>query len=243
MPQVKPGTVVYRNYDQEFEKALSKESAIRKIGVDILFEETEQGYRLSFTDVDGNMSVVESEWKKEDARTPQQANIRNQLSKLGTTRFDVTGVEIRMNGERFIPSSLLSDMRRNAAEKLENLRLESYSRPNPGKVKETSAKYPSANLTYLGNVMNAQARTFYQDHGVVRIDDAFEKNQPDKATIMFCRHCIKYALGLCAKRDNSSKRLQISEPLYLRSSDGRQFALRFDCSRCQMEVQKDNSSD
>jgi len=243
MPQVKPGTVVYRNYDQEFEKALSKESAIRKIGVDILFEETEQGYRLSFTDVDGNMSVVESEWKKEDARTPQQANIRNQLSKLGTTRFDVTGIEIRMNGERFIPSSLLSDMRRNAAEKLENLRLESYDRPDPGKVKETSAKYPSVSLTYLGNVMNAQARTFYQDHGVTRIEDAFEKNQPDIATIMFCRHCIKYALGLCTKRGNSSKRFQIREPLYLRSTDGRQFALRFDCSRCQMEVQKDSSSD
>ena len=238
MPQVKSGTVVYRNFDQEFEKTLSKESATRKIGVDILFEETEQGYRLSFTDADGLTASVESEWKKEDARTPQQGNIQNQLSKLGGTRFDVAGIEMRMNGERFIPSSLLADMRRSAALKLESLRLESYCRPNPGKAKETSAKYPLANLTYLGNVMNAQARTFYQDHGVTRIDDAFEKSQPDSAAIMFCRHCIRYALGLCAKRGNSSKRAQIKEPLYLRSSDGRQFALRFDCSRCLMEVKK-----
>ncbi|MBO6079113.1 MAG: U32 family peptidase [Bacteroidaceae bacterium] len=236
MPAVKSGTDVYRNFDQEFEKILSKESASRKIGVSILFEETEQGYKTCFTDEDGQTATYEVEWKKEDARTPQEANIKTQLSKLGNTGFEATGVDVRLNGERFIPSSLLSEMRRSAVEKLERIRLESYVRPDPGVVRNAYAKYPAASLTYLGNVMNAEAGTFYHDHGVTHIDDAFEKTQPDSATIMFCRHCIKYALGLCTKRGNASKNTQIKEPIYLQSSDGRRFALRFDCSHCQMEI-------
>ena len=236
MPQIKSGTVVYRNFDQEFEKILSKESASRKIGVNILFEETEQGYRVNFTDEDGLTAQAETEWKKEDARTPQESNIKTQLSKLGNTGFEVTGVELSLNGERFIPSSLLSEMRRSAVEKLEEMRQKSYVRPAPGTANNSSARYPIANLTYLGNVMNAEARTFYKDHGVTHMDDAFEKSQPDGAVIMLCRHCIKYALGLCSKRGNASRDIQIKEPFYLQSSDGRRFALRFDCKNCQMEV-------
>ena len=200
--------------------------------VDILFREIQSGYEVVMTDEDGYKARAETEWKKEDARTPQEDNIRTQLSKLGGTRFDATDVEIQMEGERFIPSSLLSDLRRSVTDKLESLRLESYSRPLAGT--PSTPQYPVNELSYLGNVMNAQARTFYQDHGVKTVDDAFEKSQPDSATVMFCRHCIKYALGICTK--NRKRDLKIQEPLFLTSQDGRQFRLKFDCSRCQMEI-------
>jgi putative protease len=232
MPSITAGTELYRNYDIEFEKVLSKESATRKIGVDILFREIPSGYEVVMTDEDGYKARAVTEWKKEDARTPQEDNIRTQLSKLGGTRFEAVDVEIQLEGERFIPSSLLSDMRRSVAEKLESLRLESYTRPLPGT--PATPHYPVKELSYLGNVMNAQARTFYQDHGVTKVDDAFEKSQPDSATVMFCRHCIKYALGICTK--NRKRDLKIQEPLFLNSQDGRRFRLKFDCSRCQMEI-------
>ncbi len=232
MPSITAGTELYRNYDIEFEKVLSKESATRKIGVDILFREIPSGYEVVMTDEEGYKARAVTEWKKEDARTPQEDNIRTQLSKLGGTRFEAVDVEIQLEGERFIPSSLLSDMRRSVAEKLESLRLESYTRPLPGT--PATPHYPVKELSYLGNVMNAQARTFYQDHGVTKVDDAFEKSQPDSATVMFCRHCIKYALGICTK--NRKRDLKIQEPLFLTSQDGRRFRLKFDCSRCQMEI-------
>lgn len=232
MPSITAGTELYRNYDIEFEKVLSKESATRKIGVDILFREIPSGYEVVMTDEDGYKARAVTEWKKDDARTPQEDNIRTQLSKLGGTRFEAVDVEIQLEGERFIPSSLLSDMRRSVAEKLESLRLESYTRPLPGT--PATPHYPVKELSYLGNVMNAQARTFYQDHGVTKVDDAFEKSQPDSATVMFCRHCIKYALGICTK--NRKRDLKIQEPLFLNSQDGRRFRLKFDCSRCQMEI-------
>ena len=234
MPAITSGTDVYRNFDQEFEKTLAKESAVRRISVDILFEETPDGYRVTMTDEDGYEATVSAQWKKEDARTPQETNIRTQLSKLGNTGFEARSVDVKLDGERFIPSSLLSDMRRSATEKLEVLRPESYIRPAVGTAKVSLAQYPASNLTYLGNVMNAQARTFYQDHGVIGIDDAFEKTQPVSATVMFCCHCIKNAMGLCTK--NPKRDMKVKEPLYLVSQDGRRFRLSFDCSKCQMEI-------
>ena len=233
MPSISAGTDVYRYFDQEFEKTLAKESALRKLMVDILFEETPNGYRVSMTDEDGNVAVVESDWKKEDARTPQESNIRTQLGKLGNTGFEARSIKVRLDGERFIPSSFLSDMRRQVTAQLEKIRMDSYVRPAQGKASEAIV-YPVKELTYLGNVMNAQARTFYQDHGVLRVDDAFEKTAPDNAVVMFCRHCIKNSLGLCSK--NRKKDVHVREPLYLISNDGRRFGLRFDCARCRMEV-------
>lgn len=232
MPSITAGTELYRNYDLEFEKVLSRESATRKIGVDILFEEIPSGYQVTVTDEDGLSATSSVEWKKEDARTPQQENIRTQLGKTGNTGFEVQNVEVRLEGERFIPSSLLSDLRRQVTAGLERVRLDSYVRPGVGA--SANPKYPIEKLTYLGNVMNAQARTFYQDHGVTGIDDAFEKTQPDSATVMFCRHCIKNAMGLCTK--NPRQNLKVQEPLWLVSQDGRRFRLRFDCSKCRMEI-------
>lgn len=232
MPSLSAGTELYRNYDLEFEKVLSKESATRKIGVNILFEEIPTGYQVTMTDEDGFSATASVEWKKEDARTPQQDNIRTQLGKMGNTGFEVDEVKIQVDGERFIPSSLLSELRHSATEKLEALRLESYVRPGVGA--SANPVYPIRQLTYLGNVMNAQARAFYQDHGVTSVDDAFEKSAPDSGVIMFCRHCIKYAMGLCTK--NPKRDMKVQEPLWLVSQDGRRFRLRFDCSKCQMEI-------
>ena len=233
MPSIAAGTDVYRNFDQEFEKTLSRESAVRNIDVDMLFEEVADGYRVSMTDEDGNVVCASAQWKKEDARTPQEANIRTQLSKLGNTGFSVHGIEVKLDGERFIPSSLLSDLRRQVTSELEKVRLDSYVHPAQGKTSEAT-DYPVKELTYLGNVMNAQARTFYQDHGVIRVDDAFEKSVPDNAVVMFCRHCIKNSMGLCPKK--GKQEIKVHEPMYLLSQDGRRFKLRFDCAHCQMEV-------
>ncbi len=234
MPTVAAGTDVYRNFDQEFEKTLAKESAVRRISTDILFEETAAGYRVSMTDEDGNTASASQEWKKEDARTPQENNIRTQLTKLGGTRFEAKTVDIKLDGDRFIPSSLLSDMRRQVTEQLETVRMDSYVRPAEGVASDVKVEYPVRELTYLGNVMNAQARTFYTDHGVQRVDDAFEKTAPESATVMFCRHCIKNSMGLCTKNRMVDK--QLREPLFLVSQDGRRFRLRFDCAHCQMEI-------
>ena len=82
MPDVKPRTVLYRNFDQEFEKLLARKSAERKIDLEINLTENNFGFTLSLKDEDGNAVSVTLPREKELARTPQADNLRNQLSKL-----------------------------------------------------------------------------------------------------------------------------------------------------------------
>lgn len=238
MPRLKPKTRLYRNFDQEFEKLMQKKSAERKIAVDICLAENNFGFTLSFTDEDDNSVSITLERAKEPARTPQADNLRNQLSKLGNTPFEANDIKIDLSDNWFIPSSELSELRRNAVEKLLEARRINYRR-EVFRLKESKTKFPISTLTYLGNVMNSSAAEFYKNHGVLKVMPALEKEQPKDAVLMFCKHCIRYSMGWCPV--HHKVRSPFREPYYLVSSDGRRFRLEFDCKQCQMKVLADSS--
>ena len=238
MPKLKPKTRLYRNFDQEFEKLMQKKSAERKMAVDICLTENNFGFTLSFTDEDDNSVSITLERAKEPARTPQADNLRNQLSKLGNTPFEAKDIKIDLSDNWFIPSSELSELRRNAVEKLLEARRINYRR-EVFRLKESKTKFSISTLTYLGNVMNSSAAEFYKNHGVLKVMPAFEKEQPKDAVLMFCKHCIRYSMGWCPV--HHKVRSPFREPYYLVSSDGRRFRLEFDCKQCQMKVLADNS--
>lgn len=237
MPQLKPKTRLYRNFDQEFEKLMQKKSAERKMAVDICLTENNFGFTLSLTDEDDNSVSLTLQRAKEPARTPQTDNLRNQLGKLGNTPFEAKDIKIDLSDNWFIPSSELSELRRNAVEKLLEVRRINYRR-EVFRMKETKSKFPVSTLTYLGNVMNGSAAEFYKNHGVLKVMPAFEKEQPKDAVLMFCKHCIRYSMGWCPV--HHKVRSPFREPYYLVSSDGRRFRLEFDCKQCQMKVLADN---
>lgn len=237
MPRLKPKTRLYRNFDQEFEKLMQKKSAERKMAVDICLTENNFGFTLSLTDEDDNSVSLTLQRAKEPARTPQTDNLRNQLGKLGNTPFEAKDIKIDLSDNWFIPSSELSELRRNAVEKLLKVRRINYRR-EVFRMKETKSKFPVSTLTYLGNVMNSYAAEFYKNHGVLKVMPAFEKEQPKDAVLMFCKHCIRYSMGWCPV--HHKVRSPFREPYYLVSSDGRRFRLEFDCKQCQMKVLADN---
>ena len=39
--------------------------------------------------------------------------------------------------------------------------------------------------------MNGKAQAFYHDHGVKRVEPAFEKEAQADAVLMFCKHCLR----------------------------------------------------
>ena len=239
MPRLKPKTRLYRNFDQEFEKLMQRKSAERKIAVDICLAENNFGFTLSLMDEDENNISLTLQRAKEPARTPQADNLRNQLGKLGNTPFEAKDIKIDLSDNWFIPSSELSELRRNAVEKLLEVRRINYRR-EVFRMKETKSKFPVSTLTYLGNVMNSSAAEFYKNHGVLKVMPAFEKEQPKDAVLMFCKHCIRYSMGWCPV--HHKVRSPFREPYYLVSSDGRRFRLEFDCKQCQMKVLADNSA-
>lgn len=234
MPRIKPRTLIYRNYDQDFEKLLTRKSAERKITVDWQLGETAFGFTLSVTDEDKNSVTLSFPVEtKEKARTSQQDNLRNQLKKMGNTPFQTRNVVVCCSDDWFIPSSVISDWRRQATDKLITLRRINYRRELQV-WKSTVHPYPLQSLTYLGNVMNDKAEMFYQEHGVRSIAPAYEKQAPDNATLMFCRHCLRYSMGWCPVHQH--ERSPYREPYYLVSNDGKRFKLEFDCKNCQMKV-------
>ena len=233
MPEIKQRTVLYRNYDQEFEKILSRESAKRKIAVELLLEDHAFGFSLTLTDEDRNLVTLALPRDKEFARSPQTKNREEQLAKLGNTPFEAIKVEVRFSDNWFIPVSALADLRRKAVDELLTLRSINYKR-EVSVWKSTSHAYPQTELTYLGNVMNSKAHSFYAAHGVKNIAPAFEKQPVEDAVLMFCKHCLRFSMGWCPVHQKG--RSPYKEPYYLVSSDGKRFRLSFDCKNCQMKV-------
>ena len=233
MPEIKQRTVLYRNYDQEFEKILSRESAKRKIAVELLLEDHAFGFSLTLTDEDRNLVTLALPRDKELARSPQTKNLEEQLAKLGNTPFEAIKVEVRFSGNWFIPVSALADLRRKAVEELLTARSINYKR-EVAVWKPTAHAYPQAELTYLGNVMNSKAHSFYAGHEVKNIASAFEKQPVEDAVLMFCKHCLRFSMGWCPVHQKG--RSPYKEPYYLVYSDGKRFRLSFDCKNCQMKV-------
>ena len=266
MPRMlRPRTPLFRNYDQEFERLLSRPSAERRIPVDIHLCDTPQGFSLTMTDAQGDSVTVPLERDKEPARTEQRAGIEAQLSKLGGTLFVARSVEVKFADNWFIPSSLLADMRRTAVEALCQLKTErSKSKTVDGsaqhssfseaaskneikRVNEDTAIHPDGHcessivhspsrLSYLSNVANRRAAAFYQERGAEEVAPAYELSAPRRATLMFCRHCLRYALGWCPHR--GGKPSPYREPYTLVSADGKRFVLSFDCKECVMQVRE-----
>ena len=247
VPRIKPRTRLFRNFDQEFERILARKSAERKIGVGWELADTSSGFALTVADEDGNRITLSFPYPKELARTPQPENLRTQLGKLGNTPFEVMplggtdspsattapAIAINLLQNWFIPASVIADWRRQAIDKLTAARRITYRR-ELHVWKPTRHRFPATSLTYLGNVMNTAARSFYQAHGVASVEPAYEKQAVPEAVLMFCKHCLRYSMGWCPTYQKGHSPYR--EPYYLVGTDGKRFRLTFDCKNCQMKV-------
>ena len=237
-PGIRPKMALYRNFDQEFDKLLSKPSAERKIAVQMEFQDNPFGFTLCMTDESGARVMLTQPFEKELARREQTDNICAQLSKLGNTPFEAVDVVVAMAENWFVPSSLLADMRRQGVEKLIADRMIRHRREDVRRVKlsaeeEAKIQFPEKELTYLGNVANHQAEDFYKSHGVKHVEEAFELSPRQQVPLMFTKHCIRYSMGWCPTYQK--KKSPYKEPYFLRYKDT-MLRLRFDCKNCQMLI-------
>ena len=237
LQNLKPGTLLYRNYDIEFDRRIQGESAVRRILTDILFTDTPDGFSLTFTDEDGCSVTRTFPSEKQSSRKGEAIleSLKRSLSKLGETQFEARQVVIRTTEPYFIPNSVLNEWRRETATLLEEKRRECHVRPSRKGHDHPDFKFPCPTgdtLTYLGNVLNTRAVQFYKQHGIRQVLPAFEKEPVKDAVVMRCKHCIRYTLGYCSRE---GKRLPFEEPLYLQNGTNK-FRLDFDCVRCEMTV-------
>lgn len=233
MPRnLRQGVALYRNNDQQFERLLSRPSAVRRLSLTMSLSATEGGFALDVATEDGRKARVEAKAEHTVAQKPQHENIVRQLSKLGTTIYDCTNITIPDDFPWFVPSSLLAQMRRDACAEVSEHSLTSKN-PSPQTVHLSPLTYKNPSRPpYLLNASNTLAVEFYRQLGVEASAFETQKKHGVGEKLMQCRFCLRHALGYCVNK--GGRKPQWKEPLFLRLPDGRKFQLQFNCKRCEM---------
>lgn len=245
---LKPGTALYRNYDEAFTKQLARNTAVRKIAVDMKYRCVSDGFALDLSlTVHSNKRLCVTATlpcRADRAQKTQTDNIIRQLTKLGNTAFVCQDIQVDPQAANyFVPSGQLNDLRRQTVEMMEQalddywsgLRNVTTQRPIDQQPRFTLLqgydKHP-----FLYNISNKLATQYYREQGLEQIQPAFEIQTPaaKRPLLMQCRHCLRFELGHCVV--HGGKKPTWKEPLSLRLADGRHFPLTFDCKACQMNV-------
>ena len=216
---LRSGVALYRNNDQNFSRILSRPSAERRIPIRLQLGVLPDGFSLS-----AEGATVTISFEHQQAAKPQRENIVRQLSKMGGTIFECSGVDIPADFDYFIPSSLLSDLRQQLIAVLSS---QSCAINDTSVTKDTDPY--SSTIPSDPNIANHLSQQFYASDN----QTAYELH-PDNRPLMQCRHCLRYSLGRCVKHGGQNP--DWKEPLVLRLGDGHQFRLEFDCKHCQMNV-------
>jgi putative protease len=232
------GTEIYRNHDAAFTKLVEREDAvIRKIGVNLQFAETTEGFLLTAIDEDGHTSQIELKTAKELTKNGEsiEENIAKNLAKTGNTPFVVDELNVKFSQAWFLPISKVNEVRREVLEQLMDVRVKEYHREESQIVK-TNHPYPEENLDFTYNVSNKMARQFYHRHGVKEIEKAFELQwDPGKSRVMTTKYCVKYELGKCPIYQRDTMGEKVKEPLVLKQGEI-EYKLKFNCKPCEMEI-------
>ncbi len=235
MSMVCDGVTLYRNNDHEFAKELKQDKSIRKISIDIHFEQLGQQYFLHITDENDNTVSSSLDDVSELAKNADmaKANIKKQLSKLGDSIYSLNSIQLDLNDTPFIQAKLLNELRRKTLENLSKTRVELAEKEQTRPL-ISHPKYYADKITYMGNVSNCKAEDFYKKCGVENIEKAFELQKDfDGKTLMVTKHCLRYEFGKCPKLVKSIDNKP--GPLYL-VDNNRKYSLEFNCQRCEMKV-------
>ena len=209
MPSIRKGDLLWRSYDKQWEDLLSGQTAERRIGARFLLEETEHGFRLTFSAEDGIQRSEEFIAEHQPARTDQTASIRDVLGKLGDTPYTCSDIEVRFSQPWFIPRSILAEWRRKVAVPL--------CLPRGGE----NVKMEKPQVSHQGDLEGAVPPLMTCRFCLRHAWGMCKKESPPH-----------YPLG------GEMKNEKWVEPLFLVLGDGHRFRLEFDCKKCEMKVLK-----
>ena len=111
------GFKIYRNYDIEWQRQVEASTGNRKIDIELVLEETENGFRLT-----DQLSTLNSQLStlKIPATNPEKAteNIRRKALQWGDTIYNPVSLELHFSQPYLIPASVIGEMKRDLVEKL-----------------------------------------------------------------------------------------------------------------------------
>ncbi|MDF3160565.1 U32 family peptidase [Pseudomonas proteolytica] len=237
--QLRPNHPLNRNLDHNWQQALLKTSAERRIGVSWQVCLREDQLQLTATSEEGVSASTSLPGPFGVANKPEQAldTLRDLLGQLGTTQYHATAIELDAPQAYFIPNSQLKALRRDVIEALTVARVEAHPRGSRKAETTPPPVYPESHLSFLANVYNQKARDFYHRHGVKLIDAAYEAHEETgEVPVMITKHCLRFSFNLCPKQAKgvTGVRTKVA-PMQLIHGD-EVLTLKFDCKPCEMHV-------
>jgi len=237
--QLRPNHPLNRNLDHNWQQALLKTSAERRVGVRWLAKLRANELELHVTSEEGAYATVSLAGPFGEAKKPEQVpgQIADLLSQLGTTIYHAEEVDVDAPQAFFVPNSQLKALRREAIEALTAAREAIRPLSSRKAVSVPPPVYPEAHLSFLYNVYNEKARAFYHRYGVQLIDAAYEAHEETgEVPVMITKHCLRFSFNLCPKQAKgvTGVRTKVA-PMQLVHGD-EVLTLKFDCKPCEMHV-------
>lgn len=224
MNGLKSGTLLYRNFDSNFDKKLTNTKTSRKIAVEITLENG----KITLIDEDNNKitaNLPSGEAPKNIGKMTE--TFKSQMQKTGESIFYIKKFELKNTELPFMPISAINQLRRDLLDNLLAERLKNY--PKEVQKPICYAEFPDKIADYKFNIFNDEAVKFYEECNVNIKECALESSDNIKpgTEVMRTKHCLKFATGLCGKP---------CKPLYLENSKGIKYPLFFDCKNCEMVI-------
>ena len=237
--RLRPSHPLNRNLDHNWQQALLKTSAERRIGIAWSARLREDSLQLIATSEEGISASAALQGPFGVANKPEQAleQLHDLLGQLGTTEYHATAIRLDAPQAFFIPNSQLKALRREAIEALSAARVQAHPRGGRKAESMPAPVYPESHLSFLANVYNHKAREFYHRHGVKLIDAAFEAHEETgEVPVMITKHCLRFSFNLCPKQAKgvTGVRTKVA-PMQLVHGD-EVLTLKFDCKPCEMHV-------
>ncbi len=222
------GTKLYRNYDSAYDKKLTSSKIVRKIRVKFeVFKD-----KIIATDEDSNnASIALGDYEYALNKSKASETIINHLKKSGESDFYVTDVKLSLDSDiPFLPVSKINELRRNILDKLMAERIKNY--PKIVQNVLSYADFYEDSVDYRANVYNKEAEKFYSKCNCSVNQHAIESSKTISSGVelMRCKHCLRFAAGICTKKS------KLNKSLYLMDENGKKYPLKFDCKNCEMVI-------
>ena len=232
MEGISVGVDIFRNYDHRFSQSLDRSRTRRVLRVDVRVKMSEDVISMEFTRADDSLSceiVRHGNFAPATNTEKMMQTLHSQLAKMGDTHFTLG--ELSLEGSiRFVPASLISDMRREGLSRLAEVGFTMQHKPF---IENLSAQFPDKALSCEENVTNRLAEEFYRSHGVEQIAYPLEAaDDMSGERVMRSAYCLRREIGECLKENP-----RLKGELFLQRGTYR-YRLDFDCRRCEMSLIK-----
>lgn len=180
---VKQDTMIYRTTDFSLEKETNKEmqTALIRHQVNIsLHGKVGQKAVLSLSDGVFSVTVVSDTVIEKANKDADFDRIQAQLSKLGSTIYVANDIAIDIQKDCFIPITTLNELRRNACEKLDELRRNK-------KVREINVVQP---LNKPSLVLKSMKHTYIHCHSEKQIRSIYPLNDQEVVYLDYCDNFV-----------------------------------------------------